>query len=191
MLFDSVAFRNVISTGLVLDKNGQKMSKRLNNTGDPFKTLEEKGADATRWYMISNAQPWDNLKFDLKGIDEVQRKFFGTLYNTYSFFALYANIDQFKWKEDEIPVKGRPEIDQWILSALQSLVKEVDGAYADYEPMQAARKVVYFVDDQLSNWYVRLSRRRFWKGEYAADKISAYQTLYECLDRKSTRLNSS
>src|SRR5690625_5152117 len=152
MLFDSVAFRNVISTGLVLDKNGQKMSKRLNNTVDPFKTLEEKGADATRWYMISNAQPWDNLKFDLKGIDEVQRKFFGTLYNTYSFFALYANIDQFKWKEDEIPVKDRPEIDQWILSALQSLVKEVDGAYVDYEPMQAARKVVYFVDDQLSNW---------------------------------------
>lgn len=185
MLFDSVAFRNVISTGLVLDKNGQKMSKRLGNTVDPFDTLEQKGADATRWYMISNAQPWDNLKFDLKGIDEVRRKFFGTLYNTYSFFALYANIDQFKWQEDEIPVNDRPEIDQWILSALQSLVKEVDGAYSDYEPMQAARKLVYFVDDQLSNWYVRLSRRRFWKGEYEKDKISAYQTLYECLETVS------
>lgn len=181
MLFDSVAFRNVISTGLVLDKNGQKMSKRLGNAVDPFETLSEKGADATRWYMISNAQPWDNLKFDLTGIDEISRKFFGTLYNTYSFFALYANIDQFAHTEKDIALADRPEIDRWILSELNTLVNEVDGYYADYEPMQAARKISHFVDDQLSNWYVRLCRRRFWKGEYGPDKIAAYQTLYECL----------
>ncbi len=181
MLFDSVAFRNVISTGLVLDKKGQKMSKRHGNAVDPFKTLADKGADATRWYMISNAQPWDNLKFDLNGIDEVSRKFFGTLYNTYSFFALYANIDKFIYAEDDIALKDRPEIDRWVLSSLNTLVKDVDRFYADYEPMQAARKIMYFVDDQLSNWYVRLCRRRFWKGEYGPDKIAAYQTLYECL----------
>lgn len=180
MLFDSVAFRNVISTGLVLDKNGQKMSKRHGNAVDPFETLAEKGADATRWYMISNAQPWDNLRFDPAGIDEVSRKFFGTLDNIYSFYALYANIDQFRYKEEDIPIAERPEIDRWILSSLHTLIKEVDGYYADYEPMQAARKIVNFVDDQLSNWYVRLCRRRFWKGEYGADKIAAYQTLYEC-----------
>jgi len=181
MLFDSVAFRNVISTGLVLDKNGQKMSKRHGNAVDPFETLADKGADATRWYMVSNAQPWDNLKFDLAGIDEVSRKFFGTLYNTYSFFALYANIDKFIYAEDDIDLKDRPEIDRWILSSLNTLVQDVDRFYADYEPMQAARKIMYFVDDQLSNWYVRLCRRRFWKGEYGQDKIAAYQTLYECL----------
>ncbi|MBY5959867.1 isoleucine--tRNA ligase [Membranicola marinus] len=181
MLFDSVAFKNVISTGLVLDKNGQKMSKRHGNAIDPFKTLSEKGADATRWYMISNAQPWDNLKFDLAGIDEVSRKFFGTLYNTYSFFALYANIDKFKYEEPDMTWEERPEIDRWILSSLHTLTKEVDELFGAYEPMQAARKIMYFVDDQLSNWYVRLCRRRFWKGEYGADKIAAYQTLYECL----------
>lgn len=181
MLFDSVAFKNVISTGLVLDKKGQKMSKRLGNAVDPFETLLEKGADATRWYMVSNAQPWDNLKFDAAGIDEISRKFFGTLYNTYSFFALYANIDQFTYAEDDIKWEARPEIDRWVLSSLHTLVKEVDAFYADYEPMQAARRIMYFVDDQLSNWYVRLCRRRFWKGSYEADKIAAYQTLYECL----------
>lgn len=181
MLFDSVAFRNVISTGLVLDKNGQKMSKRHGNAVDPFKTLSEKGADATRWYMISNAQPWDNLKFDLAGIDEISRKFFGTLYNTYSFFSLYANIDKFTYSEKDIAWEDRPEIDRWILSSLHTLTKEVDTLFGEYEPMQAARKIMYFVDDQLSNWYVRLCRRRFWKGEYGPDKIAAYQTLYECL----------
>lgn len=180
MLFDSVAFRNVISTGLVLDKNGQKMSKRHGNAVDPFETLADKGADATRWYMVSNAQPWDNLKFDPAGIDEVNRKFFGTLYNIYSFYALYANIDGFAYDEPDIAPAERPEIDRWILSSLHTLIKEVDGFYADYEPMQAARKIVHFVDDHLSNWYVRLCRRRFWKGEYGADKIAAYQTLYEC-----------
>lgn len=181
MLFDSVAFRNVISTGLVLDKNGQKMSKRHGNAVDPFETLSSKGADATRWYMISNAQPWDNLKFDPVGIDEVNRRFFGTLYNIYSFYALYANIDRFACREEAIDLAQRPEIDRWIISSLNSLVREVDGFYADYEPMQAARKIMYFVDDQLSNWYVRLCRRRFWKGEFGQDKIAAYQTLYECL----------
>jgi isoleucyl-tRNA synthetase len=183
MCFDSVAYKNVISNGLVLDKNGQKMSKRLGNAVDPFATLQKYGPDATRWYMISNAQPWDNLKFDLEGILEVQRKFFGTIYNTYSFFALYANVDNFNYKENEIPIENRPEIDQWILSKLNSLIKSVDAAYSDYEPTKAARQIQEFVSDHLSNWYVRLCRRRFWKGDYSADKIAAYQTLYNCLEK--------
>ena len=182
MVFDSVAFKNVVSNGLVLDKKGVKMSKRLGNAVDPFETVGTYGADATRWYMISNAQPWDNLKFDVKGVEEVRRKFFGTLYNTYSFMALYANIDQFKYAEAEIPLDQRPEIDRWIISLLNSLVKEVEADYADYEPTNATRKVMKFVDDNLSNWYVRLCRRRFWKGEYTEDKIAAYQTLYQCLE---------
>jgi isoleucyl-tRNA synthetase len=182
MLFDSVAFKNVVSNGLVLDKNGNKMSKRLGNAVDPFKTLEQYGPDATRWYMITNAQPWDNLKFDAEGIVEVQRKFFGTLYNTYSFFALYANIDSFKFAEDYIPVKERPEIDRWILSLLNTLKKNVAEYMDDYEPTKAGRAIEDFVDENLSNWYVRLCRRRFWKGEYEQDKIAAYQTLYECLE---------
>jgi isoleucyl-tRNA synthetase len=181
MLFDSVAFRTVVSNGLVLDKNGNKMSKRLGNAIDPFETVEKYGPDATRWYMITNAQPWDNLKFDLEGIAEVQRKFFGTLYNTYGFFALYANIDGFTYKEDEIPFNTRPEIDRWILSELHTLIKNVDECMNDYEPTKAGRMIQDFVDEYLSNWFVRLSRRRFWKGEYTADKISAYQTLYQCL----------
>ena len=181
LVFDKVAYKNVVSNGLVLDKNGQKMSKRLGNAADPFETLKEYGPDATRWYMISNANPWDNLKFDLEGIAEVRRKFFGTLYNTYSFFSLYANIDGFKYEEAEIPVSERPEIDQWIISELNTLIKEVDGFYADYEPTKAARAISEFVQENLSNWYVRLCRRRFWKGEYAQDKIAAYQTLYTCL----------
>ena len=181
LVFDKVAYKNVVSNGLVLDKNGQKMSKRLGNAADPFETLSEYGPDATRWYMISNANPWDNLKFDLDGIAEVRRKFFGTLYNTYSFFSLYANIDGFKYEEAEIPVNERPEIDQWIISELNTLVKEVDTFYADYEPTKAARAISEFVQENLSNWYVRLCRRRFWKGEYAQDKIAAYQTLYTCL----------
>ena len=181
LVFDKVAYKNVVSNGLVLDKNGQKMSKRLGNAADPFETLKEYGPDATRWYMISNANPWDNLKFDLEGIAEVRRKFFGTLYNTYSFFSLYANIDGFKFEEAEIPVNERPEIDQWIISELNTLIKEVDGFYADYEPTKAARAISEFVQENLSNWYVRLCRRRFWKGEYAQDKIAAYQTLYTCL----------
>ncbi|MBC5838960.1 isoleucine--tRNA ligase [Flavobacterium muglaense] len=181
LVFDKVAYKNVVSNGLVLDKNGQKMSKRLGNAADPFETLSEYGPDATRWYMISNANPWDNLKFDLEGIAEVRRKFFGTLYNTYSFFSLYANIDGFKYEEAEIPVNERPEIDQWIISELNTLVKDVDGFYADYEPTKAARAISDFVQENLSNWYVRLCRRRFWKGEYAQDKIAAYQTLYTCL----------
>ena len=181
LVFDKVAYKNVVSNGLVLDKNGQKMSKRLGNAADPFETLSEYGPDATRWYMISNANPWDNLKFDLEGIAEVRRKFFGTLYNTYSFFSLYANIDGFKYEEAEIPVNERPEIDQWIISELNTLVKDVDGFYADYEPTKAARAISEFVQENLSNWYVRLCRRRFWKGEYAQDKIAAYQTLYTCL----------
>lgn len=181
LVFDKVAYKNVVSNGLVLDKNGQKMSKRLGNAADPFETLKEYGPDATRWYMISNANPWDNLKFDLEGIAEVRRKFFGTLYNTYSFFSLYANIDGFKYEEAEIPVNERPEIDQWIISELNTLIKEVDGFYADYEPTKAARAISEFVQENLSNWYVRLCRRRFWKGEYAQDKIAAYQTLYTCL----------
>jgi len=182
MLFDSVAYKTVVSNGLVLDKNGNKMSKRLGNVVDPFSTIEKFGADATRWYLITNASPWDNLKFDLEGIKEVQRKFFGTLYNTYQFFALYANVDSFSFKEEYIPVKERPEIDRWILSALQTLVKKVTAAFDDYEPTQAGRLIEDFVDEQLSNWYVRLCRRRFWKGEYESDKIAAYQTLYECLE---------
>jgi len=181
LVFDKIAYKNVVSNGLVLDKNGQKMSKRLGNATDPFKTIEEYGADATRWYMISNANPWDNLKFDIEGIAEVRRKFFGTLYNTYSFFALYANIDGFRYEEAEIPINERPEIDQWIISELNTLIKEVDSFYADYEPTKAARAISDFVQENLSNWYVRLCRRRFWKGEYAADKIAAYQTLYTCL----------
>ncbi len=181
LVFDKVAYKNVVSNGLVLDKNGQKMSKRLGNAVDPFTTLAEYGPDATRWYMISNANPWDNLKFDIEGIGEVRRKFFGTLYNTYSFFALYANIDGFKYEEAEIPMDDRPEIDQWIISELNTLVKEVDGFYADYEPTKATRAISDFVQENLSNWYVRLCRRRFWKGEYAQDKIAAYQTLYTCL----------
>ncbi|RDI56910.1 isoleucine--tRNA ligase [Flavobacterium glaciei] len=181
LVFDKVAYKNVVSNGLVLDKNGQKMSKRLGNAADPFETLKEYGPDATRWYMISNANPWDNLKFDLEGIAEVRRKFFGTLYNTYSFFSLYANIDGFKFEEAEIPLNERPEIDQWIMSELNTLIKEVDGFYADYEPTKAARAISEFVQENLSNWYVRLCRRRFWKGEYAQDKIAAYQTLYTCL----------
>jgi isoleucyl-tRNA synthetase len=181
MVFGEIAFRNVVSNGLVLDKNGNKMSKRLGNAVDPFETLEKYGPDATRWYLITNAQPWDNLKFDLEGIGEVQRKFFGTLYNTYNFFALYANIDGFSYKEDEIPFDTRPEIDRWILSELNTLIANVDNSYADYEPTRAGRYIQSFVDEHLSNWYVRLSRRRFWKGDYSQDKISAYQTLYQCL----------
>ncbi|WP_461533828.1 isoleucine--tRNA ligase [Sinomicrobium sp.] len=182
MVFDSVAYRNVVSNGLVLDKNGQKMSKRLGNAVDPFTTLKEHGPDATRWYMISNANPWDNLKFDSEGITEVRRKFFGTLYNTYSFFSLYANIDGFTYAEPETPLEERPEIDRWILSELHTLIKKVDDFYADYEPTRAARAISDFTQEYLSNWFVRLSRRRFWKGEYGQDKISAYQTLYTCLE---------
>lgn len=182
MLFDSVAFRNVVSNGLVLDKNGNKMSKRLGNAVDPFSTIEQYGADATRWYMISNAQPWDNLRFNLDGIGEVQRKFFGTLHNTYSFFALYANIDGFNYKESDIPYSQRPELDRWILSELHTLIRFTDASYEDYEPTRAARAIQVFVDEYLSNWYVRLSRRRFWKGAYTDDKISAYQTLCRCLE---------
>lgn len=181
LVFDKVSYKNVVSNGLVLDKNGHKMSKRLGNAADPFNTLLEYGPDATRWYMISNANPWDNLKFDLEGIAEVRRKFFGTLYNTYSFFSLYANIDNFNYSEATVPVNERPEIDQWIISELNTLIKTVDSAYADYEPTKAARAISDFVQENLSNWYVRLCRRRFWKGEYGQDKIAAYQTLYECL----------
>ncbi|MEJ6981770.1 isoleucine--tRNA ligase [Pedobacter sp. P351] len=181
MLNDSIAFKNVVSNGLVLDKTGNKMSKRLGNAVDPFETIEKYSADATRWYMISNASPWDNLKFNLEGLDEVRRKFFGTLYNTYAFFALYANIDSFKYSEAETDLKNKPEIDRWVISLLNTLTKEVDGFYADFEPTRAARAIQEFVDEHLSNWYVRLCRRRFWKGDYTEDKISAYQTLYTCL----------
>ncbi|SFJ01263.1 isoleucine--tRNA ligase [Myroides guanonis] len=181
LVFDTKAYKNVVSNGLVLDKNGLKMSKSLGNTVDPFETLAEHGPDATRWYMISNANPWDNLKFDLEGITEVRRKFFGTLYNTYNFFALYANIDGFTYSEKDVPIERRPEIDRWILSELNSLVKRVDEYYGEYEPTKAARAITDFVTENLSNWYVRLCRRRFWKGEYAEDKIAAYQTLYTCL----------
>jgi isoleucyl-tRNA synthetase len=177
-----LAYKTVVSNGLVLDKAGNKMSKRLGNVVDPFVTIDSFGADATRWYLITNASPWDNLKFDLEGIKEVQRKFFGTLYNTYQFFALYANVDGFAFKEAYIPVKDRPEIDQWILSSLNSLIKEVQENFDAYEPTQAGRAIEDFVDAHLSNWYVRLCRRRFWKGEYEHDKICAYQTLYECLE---------
>lgn len=182
MLFDNVAYKTVVSNGLVLDKNGNKMSKRLGNVVDPFKTIDENSADATRWYLITNASPWDSMKFDLAGIKEVQRKFFGTLYNTYQFFALYANVDGFTFKERYIPVHQRPEIDRWILSELHSLVHNVTTYMDEYEPTQAGRAIEYFLDEQLSNWYVRLCRRRFWKGDYNEDKIAAYQTLYECLE---------
>ncbi len=182
MLFDSIAYKSVVSNGLVLDKNGVKMSKRLGNVIDPFKAIEEEGADAIRWYIMSNSAPWDNLRYSEDGVVEVKRKFFGTLYNTYSFFALYANVDGFTFKEDRIPVAERPEIDRWVISLLNSLIKEVDALYADYEATRAARLIQDFVCDHLSNWYVRLCRRRFWKGEYAKDKIAAYQTLFECLD---------
>ncbi len=182
MLFDSVAYKNVVSNGLVLDKEGNKMSKRLGNAIDPFETIEKYGPDATRWYMITNAQPWDNLKFDLEGIAEIQRKFFGTLYNSYAFFALYANIDKFTYSEEEIPYEDKPEIDRWILSELNTLIEKVGSYYENYEPTRAGRFIESFVDEHLSNWYVRLSRRRFWKGEYTNDKISAYQTLYKCLE---------
>ncbi len=182
MLFDSVAYKTVVSNGLVLDKNGNKMSKRLGNVVNPFETIEKYGADATRWYLITNASPWDNLKFDLAGIQEVQRKFFGTLYNTYQFFGLYANVDGFAFSEAYIPLEQRPEIDRWILSSLNTLVVKVTDAMNDYEPTTAGRAIESFVDEHLSNWYVRLCRRRFWKGEYEGDKIAAYQTLYECLE---------
>ena len=182
MLFDSVAFKNIISNGLVLDKNGNKMSKRLGNAVDPFEVLKKYGADATRWYMISNSQPWDNLKFDVDGVDECRRKFFGTLYNTYSFFALYANIDGFTGKEAEVPVSERPEIDRWILSELNTLIKDVTKYLEDYDPTPAARCIDAFVNENLSNWYVRLNRKRFWGGELTTDKLSAYQTLYTCLE---------
>ena len=181
MVFDSVAYKNVVSNGLVLDKNGQKMSKRLGNAVDPFENLSKYGVDATRWYMISNANPWDNLKFDEEGIEEVKRKFFGTLYNTYSFFSLYTNLDGFSYAETDIEISKRPELDRWILSELNTLIKKVDAFYADYEPTKAARAISDFTQDYLSNWYVRLSRRRFWKGDYQQDKISAYQTLYTCM----------
>jgi len=181
MVFDSVAYKNVVSNGLVLDKNGQKMSKRLGNAVEPFENLSKYGADATRWYMISNANPWDNLKFDEAGIEEVKRKFFGTLYNTYSFFALYTNLDKFNYSEADIPLEERPELDRWILSELHTLIKKVDAFYADYEPTKAARAISFFTQEYLSNWFVRLSRRRFWKGDYQQDKISAYQTLYTCM----------
>jgi isoleucyl-tRNA synthetase len=182
LVYESVAYKTVVSNGLVLDKNGNKMSKRLGNVVDPFHTISTYGADATRWYLITNASPWDNMKFDIEGIKEVQRKFFGTLYNTYQFFALYANVDGFAFKEASVPLNERPEIDRWILSSLNTLVKKVNEAMDDYEPTQAGRLIEEFVDEHLSNWYVRLCRRRFWKGEYEADKISAYQTLYECLE---------
>ncbi|KAA2244624.1 isoleucine--tRNA ligase [Chitinophaga agrisoli] len=185
LLFDSVAYKTVVSNGLVLDKNGVKMSKRLGNVVDPFKTIEDLGADATRWYLITNASPWDSMKFDIDGIREVQRKLFSTLYNTYNFFAMYANLDNFSFKEAYIPLEQRPEIDRWIISLLNTLVKEVTAYFDDYEPTQAGRAIQEFVDEHLSNWYVRLCRRRFWKGDYAHDKISAYQTLYECLEKIS------
>ncbi|WP_282629251.1 isoleucine--tRNA ligase [Empedobacter sedimenti] len=185
LVFDSKAYKNVMSNGLVLDKNGQKMSKRLGNAVDPFDTLATYGPDATRWYMIANAQPWENLKFDIAGVDEVRRKFFGTLYNTYSFFALYANVDGFTFEEEEIPVNERAELDQWIISELNTLTKKVDAFLSDYEPTKAARAIQEFVIDNLSNWHVRLSRRRFWRGDYSKDKIAAYQTLYKVLETVS------
>ena len=185
MLFDSVAFKNIISNGLVLDKNGNKMSKRLGNAVDPFEVLEKYGTDAVRWYMISNSQPWDNLKFDVDGVDEVRRKFFGTLYNTYSFFALYANVDGFTGQEPEIPVAERPEIDRWIISLLNTLVKSVTDSLENYDPTPAARAIQDFVNENLSNWYVRLNRKRFWGGGMTPDKLAAYQTLYTCLETVS------
>jgi len=182
MLFDSVAYTTVVSNGLVLDKFGNKMSKRVGNVIDPFTTIDQYSADATRWYLITNASPWDSLKFDVEGIKEIQRKYFGTLYNTYQFFALYANVDGFTFAEAVVPVAERPEIDRWILSSLHTLIKQVTEKMDDYEPTQAGRLIESFLDEQLSNWYVRLCRRRFWKGEYELDKICAYQTLYECLE---------
>ena len=182
LLYDDVAYKTVVSNGLVLDRNGNKMSKRLGNVVDPFQTINQFGADATRWYLITNASPWDSLKFDIEGIKEVQRKFFGTLYNTYQFFVLYANVDGFSFAEPPVKWEDRPEIDRWILSSLQTLVQQVTAAFDDYEPTTAGRLIDSFVDEQLSNWYVRLCRRRFWKGDYSVDKISAYQTLYECLE---------
>jgi len=182
MISDSVAFKNIISNGLVLDKNGNKMSKRLANTVDPFTSIEEYGSDPLRWYMITNSQPWDNLKFDISGVDEVKRKFFGTLYNTYTFFALYANVDNFRYTEKEIPVNERPEIDRWIISLLNSLVKEVGKCYEDYDLTRAGRAIQEFVTENLSNWYVRLNRKRYWGGEYDKDKLAAYQTLFVCLE---------
>ena len=182
MVFDSVSYKAVVSNGLVLDKNGNKMSKRLGNAVDPFATIEQYGSDPLRWYMITNASPWDNIKFDIDGIEEVRRKFFGTLYNTYSFFALYANVDGFDYSEPDVDWKERPEIDRWILSLLNSLVKDVDGFLDTYEPTRAGRAISDFVNDNLSNWYVRLNRRRFWGGGMTTDKLSSYQTLYTCLD---------
>ncbi len=182
MVFDNVAYKTVVSNGLVLDKNGNKMSKRLGNAVDPFATIEKYGSDPLRWYMITNSSPWDNLKFDNEGVEEVRRKFFGTLYNTYSFFALYANVDGFEYKEFEVPIAERPEIDRWILSVLNTLVKDVDACYNDYEPTMAGRLISGFVNDNLSNWYVRLNRKRFWGGDFTQDKLSAYQTLYVCLE---------
>jgi len=182
MVFDTKAYKNVISNGLVLDKNGNKMSKRLGNGVDPFHAIEKYGSDPLRWYMVTNSSPWDNLKFDEEGIDEVKRKFFGTLYNTYSFFALYANVDNFRYQEEDIPMNERPEIDRWIISVLNSLIKEVDKCLNDYEPTKAGRLISDFVNDNLSNWYVRLNRKRFWGGDYTNDKIAAYQTLYTCLE---------
>ena len=181
LLFDSVAYKTVVSNGLVLDKNGNKMSKRLGNVVDPFTTINQYGADATRWYLVTNASPWDSLKFDMKGIEESQRKLFNTLFNTYSFFSLYANVDGFRFAEKNIPLQDRPEMDQWIISSLNSLILKCIEYFDDYEPTKAGRAIDEFVDEHLSNWYVRLCRRRFWKGEYEQDKISAYQTLYECM----------
>jgi isoleucyl-tRNA synthetase len=185
MISDSVAFKNIISNGLVLDKNGNKMSKRLGNAVDAFSAIEEHGSDPLRWYMITNSQPWDNLKFDITGVDEVKRKFFGTLYNTYSFFSLYANVDNFRYSEKDIPVNERPEIDRWIISLLNSLVKEVGNSYDDYDLTRAGRAIQDFVTENLSNWYVRLNRKRYWGGEYDKDKLAAYQTLYVCLETVS------
>jgi isoleucyl-tRNA synthetase len=182
MLFDSVAFKNVIANGLVLDKNGNKMSKRLGNAVDPFKTLKEYGPDALRWYMLSNANPWDNLKFNIEGVAEVQRRFFGTLQNTYNFFALYANLDHFVYEKTKaIPVNERAELDQWIISKLQTLISEVESAMDNYDATKATRAIMNFTVDQLSNWYVRLARKRFWRGDMNSDKQAAYETLYECL----------
>ena len=182
MVFDSTAYKAVISNGLVLDKNGNKMSKRLGNAVDPFSTIEKYGSDPLRWYMITNSSPWDNLKFDVDGVEEVRRKFFGTLYNTYSFFTLYANVDEFEYKEADVPMTERPEIDRWILSVLNTLVKNVDTCYNEYEPTKAGRLISEFVNDNLSNWYVRLNRKRFWGGGMTQDKLSAFQTLYTCLE---------
>ncbi len=185
MISDSVSFKNIISNGLVLDKSGNKMSKRLGNAVDPFDTIAEYGSDPLRWYMLTNAQPWDNLKFDIAGVDEVKRKFFSTLYNTYSFFALYANIDSFTFREEEVPLEERQEIDRWIISLLNSLVKEVNGCFEDYDITRAARAIQNFVTEDLSNWYVRLNRKRYWGGEYNKDKVAAYQTLYTCIETVS------